>query len=253
MILNEQVYRFQDNVIETPHNHRKSPKLWLLLCAFMAIYYQAHSQYQLIGPTASEFWFDQMVGIENSGIINGPQYKIEMFSAASHPFLIQGEVKGSIVYDGGIYYVPLLYDIYKDEVVVKHLGVSGNAWFVQLDKKRVKEFTMNNRLFRNFDRGFHEVLFESGDMLVVADRSKIGQVRNRLFNYVPTDQFFVVTPGSWRPIRGAAAFTKMLPAKQDKRIVKQFLEQEDIKVRRLKDADLVRIAAFVYPLWQKMQ
>ena len=250
MGFNQQVCYFLNAVIETCQN---TGQFMFVLCVMMAASYQAEGQSEQVDPTANEIWFDQIIGIENAGIINGPQYRMEMFSSSTHPFLIQSQVKGKVVYNGSIFYAPLLYDIYKDEVVVQHLSATGNAWFVQLDKTQVSEFTMDTRLFRKFDGGFQEVLFDSGDMLLVANHSKVGHVRNRLFKYVQVEQFFMITHGSSRPLKGPAAFQRMLPAKEDRRRVKQFLKHSNIKMRKFRHEDLVKVAAFVYPLWHKGQ
>jgi len=108
--------------------------------------FASHAQSQS-SPSAPdvESWFDSVIGIANSGIIDGPEYKMEFVGYRSDPFLKADAVKGSVRYKGETFHVPLIYDIYKDELIIKHPRSSGNIWFVQLDKKLVGNFSLEHR------------------------------------------------------------------------------------------------------------
>src|SRR5687767_12604969 len=55
--------------------------IYLFSISIAASLTQAHSQLRVTPSVPDESWFDQIVGIENSGIINGPEYKMEMLGA----------------------------------------------------------------------------------------------------------------------------------------------------------------------------
>jgi hypothetical protein len=225
--------------------------IFFLLIAFATTISQAHCQPPVAVTDSSESWFDSMIGVENSGIINGPEYKMEFLGASTNPFFEAGEVKGMVRYRHERFYVPILYDVYKDEIIVKHQSASGKSWFIKLDKKLVQEFMISEHLFRNFDRGFHEVLFESDDFLLVARLSKATQVQNGLVNYVQTVQFFLVTVDRWKRLWNGRSFMSMLATKEEKKALKLFTKQNHIKVRRLRNEELVKVAKFVNVLRNK--
>jgi hypothetical protein len=203
-------------------------------------------------PTAvREDWFDKITGIENSGIINGPEYRMNMLGASSNPFLEARAIDGLIRYNDQVFHVPLLYDIYQDVIIVKHLSRSGAVWLIRPDKTLVQEFVISNRLFRNFDRGFHQVLFENTNFSLVSKRSMITQVKKGVLNYIEADRFFILQNGRWKSVWSKGSFLKMLASKEDKKRLKMFINQNKIKVRKFKDEDLVKVAMFFSTLSRK--
>jgi hypothetical protein len=201
------------------------------------------AQTGIVRPATVETWFDSIVGTENSGIINGPQYKVELQGRRSNPFFGEGEVNGIVHFDGKLYSVPLIYDIYKDELVVKHLAQSGRAWFIQLDKKRVDEFVLSGRLFRNFDRGYHEVLFDGNNFVVLAKRTKTYEVRKSVFNYYEFDRTFIKSSNRWIASGRISTLLKIIP-RGDEKEAKAFFNKNKIH-GRLAGEKLMKAAAFV--------
>jgi hypothetical protein len=200
----------------------------------------------------TETWFDDIIGRENSGIINGPEYKVQLLGARTNPFLASGEGSGLVTYNNNVYSVPLIYDIYKDELVVKHLSGSGHAWFVQLEKSQVKEFVLSGRLFRNFgsDRGYQEVLYDGANFQVLAKRTKTYEVRKGIFNYYEFNRNFIKDARGWKGLSGASGLARVIEDKADKKALKDFLNENKIK-RKPSDSELARAAAFADELITK--
>jgi hypothetical protein len=209
--------------------------------------FTAISQQSAELTAADEQWIDQVIGVENSGIVNGVEYKIS-FSATGNPFYDAGEVNGIVRFAGHTYHVPLLYDIYRDELVVKHLGVKGVAWFVQLDKKAVDEFSFSNRVFRSFDRGYHEVMFEGNDFQLLAKRSKISLLNRGVPVYERHDEFFLLDSLGWKRITGKSGFRSLLADKQDRDSLNEFIRQNRLKLKKSREQDFVKAATYVNTL-----
>lgn len=190
-------------------------------------------------------WFDQTIGVENSGLINGVQYKMSFLGASSNPFFGEVEKQGTIRFKGEVYNATVLYDCYQDVVIVKHLGSSGQAWFIQPDKKSVEEFTIGNHVFRKLNDSWHEVFFESRDMKVIAKRAKRQSVNKSISNYAVNDEFFIVEGKNWTRFKTITAFAKLLPNKADKEEFNSFIKQNKIKTRKFSDDDLIKAATFV--------
>lgn len=196
-------------------------------------------------PSASKEWFDQITGIESAGIINGTEYKMAMMSAASNPFFGTGEFKGQVLYENQWYSVTLLFDAFKDALVVKHLSATGRAWFIELDKTRVQQFVLSGRTFKNLSRGYNEIIFDSPQFQVVCKRAKVSQLKNRVFTYITHDEFFIIESGRWRPLRSKGAFLKLVESKEDKAAVTDFIRQNGIRFRKFRSEDLQKIATFI--------
>jgi hypothetical protein len=152
---------------------------------------------------------------------------------------------GTINIDGRNYSATLLYDIYKNEIIVKHINKSGHGWFIELDRNSVKEFTITGRLFTNFRGVFHEVLFRSAGLLVVAKRSKLRRVKGNIQNYIENNEYFLVSKNNWTRLWGDSSFKKLLRTKEEKEKLKQFLSVNKIKVRKHRDEELVKVAGFI--------
>lgn len=218
---------------------------------FVSIACHVLGQLQPTTQLSSENWFDRNIGIENSGIINGPRYKMEFLGASSSPFFGTGESPGMITIDQRQYSATLLYDIYKDEIIVKHIANGGAGWFIQLDKNPVKEFVIANRLFRNFGGAFREVLFESNSLMVVAKRSKSRYIKSGIQNYVQNDEYFTLVNGDWKRLWTLSGLSGFLSTKEEKDKLKRFISVNDFKNRKFPDEHLVKVARFVDELRQK--
>ena len=85
----------------------------------------AYSMGQDMGKVASAeaiIWYDNLIGRNNSGLINGPEYKIEVLGKNTHPFFEQRTPgQGMVHYREQTYMeVPLIYDIQNDKLVLVH-------------------------------------------------------------------------------------------------------------------------------------
>jgi hypothetical protein len=208
----------------------------------------AFSQPQAIDPAPVESYFDSLIGIENSGIINGRQYKMALPGARSSPFFGPGEVHGVVRYHQQTFDAPLLYDIFKDEIVVKHISSQGVAWFIQLDKKFVEGFNLSGRLFRNFSRGFHEAIFEGDDFLILAKRSRAQRQERGAMNYIDIDRYFFVEHDHWNSLFNKNSFLKVLDSKEDKKAFRLFVRENRIKIRKFRQDDLMKVGEYLSKL-----
>jgi hypothetical protein len=119
---------------------------------------------------ANYIWFDQIIGETNSGIYRGTEYR-ELYRGdkEQHKFFLKPNfVAGQVVYDQQPFYaIDLLYDVFGDELLVRHIGINGSP-IVQLLRSKVASFEIEGHQFVNLDlhmgqgvaiSGFCEVLF----------------------------------------------------------------------------------------------
>jgi hypothetical protein len=217
----------------------------VIFTALIVITVPVYSQDRQKEPATRESWLDNLIGLENSGIINGIEYKMDFLGASSDPFFFSEAKQGTIRYNEALYVVPLLYDIYKDEIIVRHFSANGRVWFVQLDKKLVERFSISGHTFRNFDRGFHELIYDGDDFLVVARRTKVDEVKNRIVNYIRSDEFFMIHHGAWKRFSHLSALTSLLSSKEETKDLKKFVKENNISSRKFSSEDIVKVATFV--------
>jgi hypothetical protein len=209
----------------------------------------------LAANAAKEVWFDGITGVENSGIYNGPEYKVAFKGYKTDPFYQATEPDATIMFDGNIYnHVQVLYDIFTDNIIVKYPASSGAVGFIQLDKRRVERFDAYGHHFKKFNKqivkttgevGFFDVLFEGSDISCVAKRIKYKRVEGKSQDYSQDDLYFIINGGKWLKLIGSKSFLKALPGKQNKenrKKLKTFISQNHLSSRR--EENFAKIAAY---------
>jgi hypothetical protein len=130
----------------------QKPQLLLLLPLLLFTTSPVHSQSK--SEEASLYnWFDDIVGKENPEINNGTLY-VNIYGPTNnnHNFYNTNEyIKGDLSYGGQDFYtINLKYDIVTDELILKRVG-DYNYLDINLIKKKIESFTINNRTFLNLD------------------------------------------------------------------------------------------------------
>ena len=120
-------------------------------------------------------WFDDQVGIENTGLFNGLRYKEKYRTQdGNHKFYISSEYKkGNIEYDGQKYYdIEMKYDIYEDQIIVNLPTKEGNS-IIQLIDEKIENYNIYNMEFvrvadknnsTNNKSGFYETIYQSNKL-----------------------------------------------------------------------------------------
>lgn len=224
-----------------------SMKFYLILL-FLVVYTPSWSQRPEIPRANQEKWFDQQIGIENSGLINGRPYKQKFMSSTSNPFFSESDGLGTVMINGQLYAATLLYDMFQDIVVAKHLSKAGVAWFIELDKITVDQFTIGSHVFRKYNGLFHEVLFAAQDFQVLARRTKVEQLIKSKSEYLRHDEVYLATRGRQSRIASLAKFKDLVSAKDEKKKVLAFMREQKLRKRKITDENLIAMGAFVQSL-----
>jgi len=94
-------------------------------------------------------WFDSIVGDGNISLYNGIQYKEKYRTLkGNHKYYLSSTYQiGNLVYENQSYYdVAMKYDLFNDQLIVK-LPFRSGFNFIQLDKEKIGEFSINNSHF----------------------------------------------------------------------------------------------------------
>ncbi|GAB1856375.1 hypothetical protein MHTCC0001_12100 [Flavobacteriaceae bacterium MHTCC 0001] len=135
-------------------------------------------------------WFDNIVGIENTNLINGITFHERLKTLDEKgQYLISKLFKiGNITYNGQPYFdIQIKYDVFNDQIILS--GLNNNGYFaIQLVKYLVNSFSLNERNFINSqqlkvttnntnNKGFFEVLHLNPNISLYKKHKKDKQVK----------------------------------------------------------------------------
>jgi hypothetical protein len=161
---------------------------------------------------------------------------------------------GSVLYDGVHYKdVAILYDSYKDQVVVKH---PNDQFIVSLVSPKVNSFTIAGRRFipleadqpQNIKGGFYELLTD-GTVQVLAKRWKTMREYINVtmeYEFMEHNQYIIKKDGTYNIIRSEG---KLLDVLGDKRAeVKQYLKKNGIRYKKTPEEAIVKAVEYYQSL-----
>lgn len=157
---------------------------------------------------------------------------------------------GSVLYDGTWYYqVPLMYDVFKEEVLI----LQPNGIPVRLFSERVQKFNYQDKSFirLNPDKdnvlktGFYQQLTQ-GDATVLVRRNKIIDEKIEEFEvqrrFVPVDHYYLLKDGNYYVIQNKKTMFRLL---KDKKLnMGRHLKKQQLKFKRDKEKAIVAMAIF---------
>lgn len=197
-------------------------------------------------------WFDQAIGYNNTGILIGRYQEIGRNSRSSHPFYgqdvwadIRMEYRGETYQD-----LVALYDLQKDLMVIRHpTDLSFHSQPILLNQGQIAWFEMNGNLFRLFDEeilllppGFMEVLHEGTyGLSLYAKRIRQSKAEQTLV-YTVEDRYIIDKNGTYFRFRNLRSFIRLFG--DQKKQIRKFVRQNQLRVKKQNDQDLRMLAAF---------
>jgi hypothetical protein len=198
-----------------------------------------------------EIWFDSIVGVENSGIINGSEYFMPLPGSDTHPFFESRNLTFErLVFNGQLYgNVPLMYDLYNDILVLRYQDKNGSFVLIQLEESGVYSFTLYGHLFKkisSIDSGgklqsqIFDILFEGNTIDLLAKRKKTRSVVGARPEYTYDENFYFLKNNQL--IRIAYKKNVSLAVNKGGKSVQDFIKRNKLNVRE--ENDLVMIATY---------
>lgn len=186
-----------------------------------------------------------------SRLYNGTEHLGYSIRIKSHAYFLQKELaKGTVVYDELEFAnVPMLYDLFKDQVVVQHFNGFTRLGLVSI---KVKEFTLLNHHFIRLDStsgsslvtGFYDEVY-TGNMKVLVKRGKYIEetVKDELEReFVSLDMIFIKKDSTYHYIKNKKGLFTLLKDKAP--AVKQYLRKNRIKYRKGRENAIVKATAY---------
>lgn len=196
--------------------------------------------------SGKETWFDSIAGVDNSGLVNGPEYILYVKGAKTHPFFLTGETSGKVILRGQAYIAPLKYDTHTQALVLRYVGHDSATRLVELEKEAITEFELFGHRFKNFKgRGYYDVLLETDSLSLVVNRTKKSFIKDRMLDFYPSDFFYLYEDGKWTVLRKKSSIVKLAGTREKSRLLRKFMRGERIKRRGFFDEEkLVKVIVY---------
>lgn len=193
-------------------------------------------------------FYDQTVG-ENARLYNGIEFidpfQREVIEGFPY-FLIDDWQDGSIFYDGHLYQnIPLLFDIYKNRVIVDH---PKSHTKIELIPEKIKYFTISDKYFvqlKSPTAGFYQELY-GGEIKVYARhyktiQEKIGD-KTMIIEFLTKRKLFIQRDGIYHTITSKKSALSVL--KEYKSELNKLLGEEKISFKKNKEYALARMGRY---------
>ena len=198
-------------------------------------------------------WYDDLVGVENTGLYVGYEYKDQYRITEEHHKFFQSHdfLTGSLTYNGQIFYdQELKYNVFDDDLIIKLKNKSGET-VMQLINDNLDGFSINDHHFYKFQNveeegsytsGFYEILKMNDHFKLIKKHSKrkIKKLDKKViyFEYKNRKpQYFIIQNSVSYELRSKKDFTGIFP--EYKNEIKEFISksksEREIEYKRLSD------------------
>jgi hypothetical protein len=190
--------------------------------------------------------------VESPHLYNGPQYYFYDSKSEEHQFFLTEEWQtGSVLYDGQLFSgVPLLYDIFKDQLVVRYTRGVGS---VALQSEKVYSFTFDGHNFvrilagqpeaYGLRTGFYDVLYEGKTRLLsrrVKERLQQISETKITIEFPPRDVFYLLKDGQYQAVHSKASVLSLL--EDQKKPLKKYFRQNKLSFRENREQAIKALA-----------
>jgi hypothetical protein len=189
-------------------------------------------------------------------VVNGRDYIVYHNIYKSNPFFKSATIStGTIFYNGRIFSdLNLLYDIYKDELILNYLNSDGYLKLISINKNCLDSFRIiiDNEpvMFQTIifpesselKSGFYEIAYRGRTQLLIKHVKEL-EKKDGYDNYIYDEHRYLNIYGTNYRIRSLSKFIKLFGDKST--LIKKYIgSMHVISFRRITDAELVRILRY---------
>ncbi len=223
----------------------------LILCNPLLSFSQSFSQAAI--PASFINWFDNTISIQNTELLNGPEYFTSFQGSSTHPFFGSTQAtEEQLHFNGQVYLkVSLLYDIFSDIVAIRYHTSSGGFAMIKIDQEKVEQFSLYQHQFVRMvnpakvgasQASFYDMLYDGGTIKLVAKRSKTRLLKDGHPECEPEDQYYFIKDSTWITLSKASDFYALM---QDKKAaISNFIKKQKFNVRKKNEQELITIAQY---------
>ena len=200
-------------------------------------------------------WFDEQIGIENTGLFNGLRYeeKYRMENGNHKFYKIFEFVIGDIIYDGQPYYnIKMKYDLLDDQIIV-NLSTNTGDNILRLLNSKLNSFTISNSEFIKLSntivnsneeiKGIFQILFKDpGLILYKKNKKKAKKIIAKDYLYYTfknDDQYYCYVDENYYLINSKKDWIKIFP--KQKKVIQSFYSDNKLLYQSNIDSFLVQL------------
>ncbi|ACT95602.1 hypothetical protein [Dyadobacter fermentans] len=186
----------------------------------------------------------------SQNLYNGRQYFVYDARMEEHQFFEQRRwLNGMVIYDGQQFdSIPMLYDIFRDEVVIRHF----NGDHVLLQTVKIDSFVVDNHHFARLESGreinpqmrtgFYDIIY-GGKSRTLVRRTKTRQekiVDKKVIAYYPEKNFYYVfKDGRYHSVNSKKSALELFA--DHKREMRRVLRENKLKYRKNREMAIVKM------------
>ncbi|MEO6456467.1 MAG: hypothetical protein ABIN97_20490 [Ginsengibacter sp.] len=196
--------------------------------------------------------------LPETGLYNGSEYTYKAYYPfvinEGHPFFISKQfVPGSVFYNNVLYEnVPLLYDIVKEELIIKDLA---GVYFIKLNNESIQWFIISGHTFirLNMDNdkdqvlhtGFYDLLYNGNVVLykkvlkLLEDRSAFAGIEKHV---IESNKYFIKKDNRYYAIKNKKSLLPVMSNR--KKEVQQFIRSNKLNFRKAEEDAIIRTVTF---------
>lgn len=198
---------------------QKIANLFTLIFVFLAVQTKSTAQIKLgkldmDGDVLS--WYDQALGKDKTGILEGKYEQVRRLSPHFHPFFMSDQwVYGSINHRNQHYdSVLMILDIEKEIVLIKHpTKFAYHDTPIKIDHEQLKSFRIYDHEFVNFTNGeltgIYDQIFAGENVNLFVRRHKYAET-NAEFKYIYQNKYYLEYDGHFYKIKNQGALLRKL-------------------------------------------
>jgi hypothetical protein len=189
--------------------------------------------------------------VESQYLYNGAEYFVYDSGEKEHQFFESEDWEESMLeYDGQFYRsIPLLYDIFKDEVIIDHWAGLGK---VKLQNEKLSSFSLlNHRFIRltqessGLQTGFYDLLYEGKTQFVARrakDRQESVSQSGVEVHFYPIQRYYILKDSKYQEVTNKASVLRLM--KDHQKEIKKFLRENGIYFRADRESAIAKMTAY---------
>lgn len=213
----------------------KNKKLTIRAFCLIAFFFSKISYSQSTSEQVIQY-FDQVIGLNDMGLIEGYSYKYPPLTKGSHAFFDRkGWIMGSVRYNESTYNdVELMYDLFNQQLVVKKINEVGEIYSVILDTKKVLWFKLKDVLFEKVENQgnpeFYQIHFRGKELILMERHQKNKEIDQSTFDlkYVANNVLLLGNKESLSKFKNKKSVYPYYPDKKE--VINRFIRSNKLKI-----------------------
>ena len=198
-------------------------------------------------------WYNQAIGYENLGFLEGAYYRIESQTIQQHQFFrSMSWLNGTIAIDGRLFKdVKILYNTYKDVLLALNIGMEVHGvQSIKLNHYRIDSFLIEDAKFINLrgknlpsaGSGFYQKYYDGVNISFYIKRIKIKSSDVETVVYNNNDTKYVLYQDQYFRFNGKKSLYTMFPDK--KKRIKKYIKQSPARINKKTDDGLYELMSY---------